>query len=224
MLDLEKSIATLVLDHSEIAPVLQRHRLDFCCRGHLTLGAACAERSLDSAAVAAELDRAIADRAAGEVAGFDARAASTPRLVAHIVAKHHERLRETLPFLRGLSAKVARVHGEIDPRLHTLDAAVRKLCETLPPHLVEEEDVLFPALTAPVADRARIGDALRAMFEDHRAVGELVHTIRAASEDFALPDWACNSYRTLFAELLALETDLLAHVHLENHVLMPRFT
>ena len=29
--------------------------------------------------------------------------------------------------------------------------------------------------------------------------------------------------RTLFAELEQLERDILTHVHLENHVLMPRF-
>jgi regulator of cell morphogenesis and NO signaling len=224
MLDLEKSIATLVLDHSEIAPVLQRHRLDFCCRGHMTLAAACAERSLDAAAVAAQLERAVAARASGEAPTLDARAASTPRLVAHIVARHHEYLREALPFLQGLSAKVARVHGDHDPRLRTLDDAVQSLCQALPPHLAQEEEVLFPALTSPRPDAEVIGDELRTMFADHLAVGELIHTIRASSDDFSLPEWACNSYRTLFAELQALETDILTHVHLENHVLMPRFT
>jgi regulator of cell morphogenesis and NO signaling len=37
------------------------------------------------------------------------------------------------------------------------------------------------------------------------------------------PEWACTSYRTLLSELAALEGDVLRHVHLENHVLMPRF-
>jgi len=193
MLDLELSIARLVLDHSEIAPVLQRHRLDFCCRGHLTLEAACADRGLDAANVAAELERAIAARAAGEAPTFDARAASTPHLVAHIVVRHHEYLREALPFLQGLSAKVARVHGDHDPRLRTLDDAVQSLCLALPPHLAQEEEVLFPALTSPRPDAAVIGDELRTMFADHLAVGALIHTIHASSDDFSLPEWACNS-------------------------------
>ncbi len=38
------------------------------------------------------------------------------------------------------------------------------------------------------------------------------------------PEWACNSYRALFSELQALETDVLQHVHLENHALRPRFS
>lgn len=47
--------------------------------------------------------------------------------------------------------------------------------------------------------------------------------MRDAAEDYLIPDWACTSYRTLFAELERLEGDVLRHVHLENHVLMPRF-
>ena len=55
------------------------------------------------------------------------------------------------------------------------------------------------------------------------AVAQLLERIRAASDDFTLPDWACNSYRTLFSELEQLEGDVFTHVHLENHVLRPRF-
>ena len=44
-----------------------------------------------------------------------------------------------------------------------------------------------------------------------------------ASDDFTLPEWACNSYRTLFAELKQVESDVFTHVHIENHVLRPRF-
>jgi regulator of cell morphogenesis and NO signaling len=54
-------------------------------------------------------------------------------------------------------------------------------------------------------------------------VAALLERVRSASDDFALPSWACNSYRTLFSELEQLERDLHTHVHLENHVLKPRF-
>ena len=42
-------------------------------------------------------------------------------------------------------------------------------------------------------------------------------------DGFTLPDSACTSYRTLFAELVDLEADILRHVHVENHVLLQRF-
>ena len=36
---------------------------------------------------------------------------------------------------------------------------------------------------------------------EHLAVAKLLERIRAASDEFTLPEWACNSYNTLFSEL-----------------------
>jgi quercetin dioxygenase-like cupin family protein len=54
-------------------------------------------------------------------------------------------------------------------------------------------------------------------------VAALLERIRVASDDLTIPSWACGSYRMLFNELQAAERDTFTHVHLENHVLAPRF-
>jgi regulator of cell morphogenesis and NO signaling len=61
------------------------------------------------------------------------------------------------------------------------------------------------------------------MREEHELVGRMLDRLRRVSHDFTVPPWACNSYRTLFSELVALERDIHVHVHLENNVLAPRF-
>ncbi len=221
MLDRNQTVAGLVLDHPECAPVFQRHRIDFCCRGDVSLETAAAEKGVDATALLAELERAVASRSSGRPA--DPRALTTPQLVEHIVSKHHAYLREALPFLRGLAAKVASVHGEHNPRLRALDQAVQELAAALVPHLDDEEKTLFPALVAAAAGSDATRRLLEEMVDEHLAVAKLLERIRAASEDFSVPDWGCNSYRTLFAELKTLEADVFAHVHLENHVLLPRF-
>jgi regulator of cell morphogenesis and NO signaling len=221
MLDPQQTVARIVLDHSECAPVFQRHRIDFCCRGEMTLDAACRERQLDPRAVGDELARAIAERK-GE-AEDEPRAMTTPALVAHIIARHHAYLRKALPFVGPLAAKVARVHGDHDPLLRELDRAVAALVEALPPHLDAEEETLFPALMTKDRDAALVARELASMHEDHLAVGRLLERARTAARNYSVPEWACNSYRTLFTELEHLEGDTLRHVHLENHVLMPRF-
>lgn len=221
MLDPSQTVATVVLDHSECAPVLQRHRIDYCCHGHVSIQDACAAAGLDADALLAELAGAIAARGGQDRA--DPRALSTAALIDHIAEKHHAYLRRALPFLLGLSAKVSRVHGDRDPRLRGLEAVVRALADALLPHLDEEEQRLFPALVAQTLDRPAARDALARMLDEHRAVGALLARLRALSADFTVPDWACTSYRTLFKELAALEADTLTHVHLENHVLAPRF-
>jgi regulator of cell morphogenesis and NO signaling len=72
-------------------------------------------------------------------------------------------------------------------------------------------------------DAAVVARELGRMHEDHLAVGELLGRIRELSDGFATPEWGCNTYRVLMAELEALEADILRHVHIENHILAPRF-
>ncbi len=219
-LDRNASVARIVLDHPECARVLREHRIDFCCRGELSVWTACAGRGLDAAGVFADLEQAIAQRAEPD---GDPRALSTPDLVERIVSRHHAFLRRTLPFVEQLSRKVARVHGDHNRKLPTLADVVLELREMLEPHLDDEERTLFPALVAPRADLARVSNELRTMRKEHLRVGEALTRMRTLADDYAIPDWACGSYRTLMRELETIETDTFAHVHVENHVLMPRF-
>ncbi|MBL8921283.1 MAG: DUF542 domain-containing protein [Myxococcaceae bacterium] len=216
-----QSVASIVLDHSECAQVFQRHRIDFCCRGELPLEVAAKERGVPVDSLLSELDAAIVARRGPAPASW--REASTRDLINHLIDTHHAFLRRVLPFVRPLAAKVARVHGDHNPKLRSLDAAVGELTATLLTHLDDEEQQLFAELLAPDAQAERRAALLAAMHSEHLAVAELLRRIREAAEDFTLPEWACRSYTALFGELEALERDVFTHVHLENHVLKPRF-
>lgn len=222
MLNPQTSVSNIVLDHSECAQIFKHHRIDFCCRGDRSVEAAAQEKGIDLEALVAELSQAIEGRQGGRPA--DPRDLTTPELITHIVANHHDYLRTALPFVDGLASKVSRVHGDHNLKLRDLHVAVEALVATLGPHLDEEERVLFPLLSQMKPDSRAVVELLESMVEEHLAVAKLLETIRAASDDFTLPEWACNSYRTLFSELSQLESDLFVHVHLENHVLKARFT
>ena len=220
MINPQQPVANLVLEHPEVASIFQRHRIDFCCRGDQSLVSAAEERKLELVALTGELEQAIARRNATPPS--DPRALSTEQLLTHIVETHHVPLRTSLPFLQGLAAKVARVHGDKNPKLLALDTAVVELEASLIPHMDDEEASLFPLLLRnPHAPEARRD--LDNMAAEHLEVSAILERIRDATEEFSVPEWACNSYRTLFRELEAVETDLFTHVHLENHVLKPRF-
>lgn len=220
IVDRSATVARIALDHPPCAAVFHAHRIDFCCRGGLTVEEACAGKGLDASRLFAELDAAVRDRAA---AAEDAREMSTPRLIEHIVARHHAYLRTALPFAEQLARKVARVHGEHNPKLAELAAVVSKLAQTLDPHLDAEEQSLFPALTSGGGQRERVAQELREMRDDHLRVGEILTCMRTLSDDYTPPPWACGSYKALMNELRSIELDTLRHVQLENHVLMPRF-
>lgn len=219
------TIGQIVLEHPECASVFRDHRIDFCCRGERSLTAACAEKELEVGVVAADLDRAIADRQGRHEPGneVDPRAMSTADLISFIVSRHHAYTDKALGFLEPLAAKVARVHGDKNPDLVKLHEDVRTLAATLEPHMREEERVLFPALVATSRDQRLVAAELASMQADHLEVGTLLTRLRAHAADFQAPSWACGSYRTLMSELGDLELDVLRHVHLETHGLAPRF-
>lgn len=220
LVDREATIARIVLDHPETAKVFQDHRIDFCCRGNMTLDAACQQRNVDPRVLFEEIEESVRTRTA-DAAEIDTRSLATPQLIEHIVERHHRYLRTALPWVGQMSAKVARVHGDHDPQLAEVDAGVRSLTAALLPHLDQEEQDLFPRLQSGTPPTSEV--SLDAMLAEHLEVGAQLERIRNAARDFAVPAWACNTYRTLLAELQALETDVLRHVHIENHVLAPRF-
>jgi regulator of cell morphogenesis and NO signaling len=170
--------------------------------------------------------------AALDVAALGSRRESTVKigrlsaddLIAIIVSKHHAYLRTHLPLLCSLAAKVAKRFGDRNAKLHEIQRAVEALQERMLPHLEMEERVLFPAfLEASSSAELFSNDIVASMYEDHLTAAETLATLRTASDDYAVPDWADGNYEILMSELDVLERDLHRHLHIENDVLMPRF-
>ena len=106
------TLGELVAERPARAPLLERLRLDYCCGGRQTLAAACRKRRLELDTVRAALevlDAASIDRQRFE--SKDWRRANIAELCTHIVAVHHDGLRETLPRIETLLGTVVRVHG-----------------------------------------------------------------------------------------------------------------
>ncbi len=219
-IDRNATVAQIVTEHAVAARVSQKHGIDFCCRGGVTVAEACRDRAIEPATVWADLE---ALPAGGAAASEDPRRLSTADLVELIVERHHGHLRRALPFVVPLAIKVADVHGDRNGKLAELRDVVAEIADALDPHLDQEERVLFPALLARRPDAGVIGRELASMHADHLEVGALLARMRELSDGFTTPGWGCRSYRILMTELETLEGDVLRHVHLENHVLMPRF-
>lgn len=219
--DRTATVARIVTERPAAARVFQRHGIDYCCHGNVTLAQASVDAGVDLDALVAELEAALAhcDTSDRE----DVRTLSTAGLVARIIDRHHAYLRRALPYIEPIMAKVARVHGPKDAHLAELDETFRTLAAALLPHLDEEEQVLFPLLMAGRSDPQLVREELGRMTADHLAVGDLLARMRRLTDGFTTPEWGCNTYRVLMAELDGLEADILRHVHLENHVLAPRF-
>ena len=205
--------------------VLEAHGLDYCCGGQRELGEACAAAGFAADKVLEELQQL---RSSHSAATKDWSAASITELVEHLLATHHEFTRTELARLAPLMDKVARVHGENHPELNAIRTFFIEISDDLGPHLMKEEQVLFPYMLALDAGQTApscfgtVANPIRAMLAEHDLVGELLHRIRDLSRDFSLPEGACGSYQSLFMGLADLEADLHQHIHLENNVLFPK--
>lgn len=146
----------------------------------------------------------------------------TPRLVAHIMERHHAYARRALPYIVPLLARVAGFHGKRNEKLVALCDAGQALADTLEAHLDEQEREVFPALLG--APFRTDGSTLSARRCDHPGeVERLLARVHALSDGYAAPEWASLAYRVLMEELEALEEDVTEYMHLENFVLIPRY-
>ncbi len=218
------TLAQLVTAHPELASRFDALGLDYCCGGQRSLTDAVGAAGLDLDAITAEL-RATPPRVGADVGsqwdGIDG-------LVDHLEATHHAYLREALPRLVTLADKVANVHGSNHPELIAVAELVHELRADLEPHLLEEEQVVFPMIrelaavsAAPTSHRSSLVDAVRVLAGEHDNVGELLAALRAAADDYRVPDDGCGSYHALYAGLAELEADTHLHVHKENNELFP---
>lgn len=216
---------TAVADIASALPssvrVFQRHGIDFCCGGKTPLGQACEDRGLSYATVVDAIEASAQEPAADE-----RNWAEEPlhALIDHIVSTYHDPLREALPLLQSMAAKVSGVHISKAPHLARLETIVSELSAELISHMRKEEMVLFPAIRTIEEGRRSsvpVSVPISVMEEEHDHAGALLAELRTITDDYVAPQWACETFRALYRGLSELEAAMHVHVHLENNVLFP---
>lgn len=214
----ETPVGRIAAEHPIATRVFGRHQVDFCCGGGKPIEDVCVKRGLDVTAVLAEIDEELA----GDTADLeDWNNAPSSELVEHIVNAYHRPLDEELPRLEIMARKVLRVHGDkISEVLPELLTTLLALQADLKDHMAKEEELLFPAIlegsgtagTAPIEE----------LEDEHAVAGDALRRLRELTDDYRVPDGACNTWRALWHGLAELESAMHQHIHLENNVLFPR--
>ncbi|HKB81430.1 MAG TPA: iron-sulfur cluster repair di-iron protein [Thermoanaerobaculia bacterium] len=218
------TVAELAVAMPQAIPVLERLKIDYCCKGRQPIEQACSRAGITTDQLLSLIE---GEPAAGETRSWDD--APLQEIVAFILRTHHAYTRATLDTLQQLAAKVATRHGPHHPELVRVQRLVAQLQDDLMPHMMKEEQILFPYFDqlepsggGSASPFGTVRNPIRMMMMEHEAAGELVAEIRAATNDFALPADACTSFTAFYKMLAALEDDLHRHIHLENNVLFPR--
>ena len=227
-LQLDQTVGEIVRKHYQTAQVFKKNRLDFCCGGKKTLHQACIDKNLEPQKLLKELEDVLGTSQPVDALQYESWTAS--QLIDYVVETHHAFIRRLSPDLLELSAKVARVHGGREPNLLTIHLIVQETIAELTEHLVKEEQILFPyiqtlertAQTPPNSHFGTVQNPIRMMENEHDFVGHQLEALRGLTNDYLLPEMACNTWRVVWEMLEALENDLHLHIHLENNILFPK--
>ena len=224
---LETSVGQLAAERSEAVAVLEQAGVDFCCGGDRSLNDACRAANVDPQSVLDKIDREVAKGC--DVSAVDWSSAPLTELCDHIEQTHHAFLREQLPFLTQLIDKVVDAHGKNHSELYDVRRVFGELRAELEPHMMKEEQILFPAVRAlELASHqvtfpfGSVQNPIRMMEHEHDNAGQALRRLRELTSEFTAPDDACNTYRALLDWLEYLEADLHLHIHKENNILFPR--
>ncbi len=227
----ERTVRDLAVEVPGATRVFERLGIDYCCGGGKSIRDACfgAGVSLEEVMAALEAGR---ERYAGKD-DDNWQSRSLVELTDHIVRKHHHYTKSELERLDRLSAKVASVHGPNHPELTDLRNLFEGLQADLVPHMLKEEQVLFPYIErleeairngrpAPVPFFGTVRNPIQMMIREHDTAGDVLRQLREVSNGYQVPADGCASYRSLYQALEELERDLHQHIHLENNILFPR--
>ena len=225
-----ETLGQMVTGDLRKAEVFKKHGIDFCCGGKQTLEQVCAAKGLDLTTIENELEAAAASPGNNALQYNEW---PIDFLASYIENTHHAYVKKWLPEIMAYASKVANVHGDQHPELHTIRGLVEEINMELLAHMKKEELVLFPFIkkqvfahanstTLPTPSFVNVQNPVSVMEAEHELVGRRLETIRVLSNNYRLPEDACGSYRLLYKMLEEFEADLHMHVHLENNILFPK--
>ena len=213
---LETTLAELAATRPAAARVFFKHGLDFCCKGRRPLADACRDKGLDPDSILREVE--LASPAPDDVAAWSSKPVAA--LVGHILDRYHGRLREELPILVAMAAKVEMRHADKGTTPFGLAEHLRGMQAAAFDHLEKEERVVFPHVLA--GNGASLQAAIQCLEQEHVDHGTNLARTRELTANLVPPPEACATWRALYAGLESFERDLMEHIHLENNVLFPR--
>ncbi|HEY9791403.1 MAG TPA: iron-sulfur cluster repair di-iron protein [Candidatus Obscuribacterales bacterium] len=222
-----RTVGELVAEHPLRAGVFEKYKIDFCCGGKVPVEEACRKKVLPLKQVVAELMAADSKELPPDE---DWTKQSLTKLIAHIVHKYHEPLRQQLPSIHQLAEKVARVHGHNHKEMVKVLHIFTRFKAQLEQHMQKEELILFPAISAMEngGGAAAFGCGggiempINVMTQEHDDAGDALMAMRKLTNDYTPPADACNSFKVLLFSLSSLESEMHHHVHKENSILFPR--
>jgi regulator of cell morphogenesis and NO signaling len=148
-------------------------------------------------------------------------------LIDHIINTHHSYLYKVLPEVAQYIQEIENIYGIVHPELIEVRKLFTKVHMELLIHLPKEEMDMFPAIKKLELEPSvlKLQQSLRmieALENEHESSDDILKQIREVTNNYVLPEGASNTYRLTFQKLQELESDMIQHIYLEDHILFPR--
>lgn len=155
-------------------------------------------------------------------------------LIRHIIAAHHEYLREELPALETLLMHSAKNGGEPTAgSIAGLPRIFRQFRRGMEEHMKREEAILFPIIERLEAERAAgreaprlpfgsIGRPIDVMEQEHDRARKELAEIRTLTSDYTMIPTLTEAQPSTLERLKAVDGDMEIHSRLEDEILFPR--
>ena len=225
-----KTVADLVAEDYRTADVFKKNGIDFCCGGKVSVKEICERKQVSYDQIVNDIQNItkVNDPTLIQYSDW-----TLDKLVDYIVDKHHSYVKTNIPLILQYARKVASVHGQSSPETVEIYAKFEQISQELSGHMQKEELILFPHIKklARVELNAEsyveppfgtLQNPIDVMEAEHIQAGDLGEEIRRLSNSYTPPEYACNTFRVLYAKLKEFENDLHEHIHLENNILFPK--
>jgi regulator of cell morphogenesis and NO signaling len=220
------TVAQLAISHPGALAVFTKYNIDYCCGGHRSIEDACRRIGLDPEKIKAEIYQSSVEGGSETIRPENW---TSTFLADYILQNHHSYVKKAIPEITAFLDKVCDAHGNDSSELLYIRENFLDLSEELTSHMEKEELVLFPAIKRLESQKnennpltSTLQAPVNAMEHEHTIAGDLVKQIRALSNNYTPPDFACPTFRITFKKLQEFDNDLMKHIHLENNILFPR--
>lgn len=212
------------------AQLLKQKGIDFSCGGNKSLKEAAADIEMKEEDLKDELENS--KFTMGFPPSHNYQEWDVHFLIEYVTQSHHKYAKGNLTILSDLILKVMDQHGESYPELKKLAYATRLFFRDLLTHMEKEENVLFPVIkaleqretSAEALDISKgdIKSAVLMLQKEHQICMEDFAYFRNLTNNYHLPEDACDSWAYLYKLLQEFEDDWVYHMHIENNILFPK--
>lgn len=229
-IDVKSTVSKIVAEDYRTAAVFESHGIDFCCGGNVSIDEVCKSHDIKVNDLVENLQKVVK-----KVDNATVNYNSWPLdlLADYIEKKHHRYVEERIPIIKIYLNTICGVHGENHPELNEINELFEASAGQLSIHMKKEELVLFPFIkkmmkakmsktSLDLSQFGSIQNPIGVMMQEHDKEGERFKVIAALSNNYTVPDDACNTYMVTLKYLKEFEEDLHLHIHLENNILFPK--